>query len=212
MRLFRVENEWKDDHLTPDKCVHVVRDEAHTPAVPVGDGWVPVSKSLAEPFEHTVPLAQLPLLAANFAKDEPKRLVRPSRAEVARIREGRYYGPALVHVAVPAYPGGRVSLRATSFGERVAEGRFCAHVEREYLPITDAGGICIHYITDDEEEALIEMLPGSAFRVEHDEPFVPPEESPVLVISWNGKELRCFRPQKFKDRAKNKRYHRPRNA
>jgi hypothetical protein len=219
MRLFRVESEWTEDDYHPEtgsllmtesKCMRVTHD-GQQPVLRVGGFNLPVSKSLAAPFEQAAPLVSLPILAAGLSTDDPRRLTRPSRREVEYINNDAYYGPALVHTCIPAYPGGRVRLRATCFGEREVEGRHCAHVEREYLPLTDAGGLVVHH--EEGGEALLEMLPASAFRVEHEEPFVPQGESPVLVVAWSGRELRVFRPQKFKGNGpKRRQYKRPRSA
>ena len=208
MRLFRVVGEWGDNGPSPDeRCMRIEHGE-EGPAVYMEDHILPVSKSLGAPFLERVPLQALPLGAANVNVGETTRLFQASRDELERVRRGSYYGSALVHVCPPRRTECPVQFLASCYGEKVVSYRSGPRVERDYLPLGDAGGVRALVMSDDSQEALIEMLPGSSFRLQRDEHRVEDGESPVLVVSWSGKELRVFRPRRFKDgRPKKKPYH-----
>lgn len=215
MRLFKVESAWENNaELTEDKLVFVSPEDPH---VRVGEHSIPLSKGLVEdmkgPGPHPLLVVGLtpapeppppiegepprPLLPLSTPPPPERKLIRPKAGELERAREGRDYGPALVHVRVPPYPGGRLRFRSTMFVEKVVPGNHCEHIEREYLWLHEGEGLRVVAMRGDEQEALIEFLPNAALRVEHEDAFVPPGESPVLIITWSGKELRVFRPQKF---------------
>lgn len=218
MRLFRVEQAWDGLDswaLREEQCVFVDLEE---PVLHIGEHALPISTGLVEDLTKKGGGRQ-PILAAKLTPATPpieevegeplprrplsappspeRKLTRPTGAELTRIRERAYWGEALIHVCVPPYPGGRVRFRSTMFVEKVVEGRFCSHIEREYLWLDEGEGLEVVAMRKDEQEALIKFLPNAALRVEHEDEFVPPGESPVLVLTWTGKVLRVFRPQRF---------------
>lgn len=221
MRLFRVEQAWDGLDswaLREEQCVF---PDVEKHALHIGEHSLPISTGLIEDLAKKGG-GRLPILAAELTPVPPvpqpaegvegeplprrplsappypeRKLTRPSSAELKRIEKRVSYGEALVHVCVPPYPGGRVRFRSTMFVEKEVEGRHCSHIEREYLWLDEGEGLEVVAMRKDEQEALIKFLPHAALRVEHEDEFVPPGESPVLIVTWSGKELRVFRPQRF---------------
>jgi len=206
MRLFKVMSEWPDrGPSVPDSSLYVSLG-SEGPGVYLTDHFLPVSKALAAPFLEAEGVGaeqeRLPLIVANINEgvgDTPTRIFQAARQELEQVREGSYYGPCLVYVCLPRLKDCPIQFLAGVYGEKVVTYRSGQRVEREYLPIEDAGGVRVLVWSEDHQDALIEMLPGAGIRLHRDEHFLPDRESPVLVVSWSGKELRVFRPTKFKD-------------
>lgn len=200
MRLFKVTGEWKESAPPhPVECaIHITQGE-EGPGLYVDEYFIPVSKALASPFEQQVPLTSLPLPLANLNEGEPCRLFQASRDELERLKEGRYYGKALAHICLPKLDGVPVRYFCSTWEDLVIPYATCPRVDRKYHGFDQVVGVRTIIESEDGEERLVEMTPGSSFRLHRDEHLVPPGESPVLVVSWNGKTPRVFRPTKFKE-------------
>jgi hypothetical protein len=183
---------------------------------------LPVSKGLAAPFEADESLEVLPLKAARISgkKDEPKVLSPPSQHEldkIARLESGErgddYFGYCLVHVTLPLHdPNGKIWFMAESYEQvRVQVGRMYK-ADREYHPLQkalDSGVLECLFISQDGGEALFVMIPGASFRIYRDEETLPRGESPVLQVTFDGKELGVFRPRKYERKQRRRNSKRP---
>ena len=187
-----------------DELLRVEQGE-HGPGLYLRDCVVPLSPLLSEPFK----VCQFTTLWQNGGvlrvKDGEPLVLGPSSLRESRRLLGsstgnaRYWGPALLHVCLPHRREGKVTLWASSYGEAVVSSKSGRRVIREYLPLEDAGGITIRARSEDEEEALLEVLPGACFRIERELEGTLPEESPILVVSWTGTTLRISRPSKYRE-------------
>jgi len=172
----------------------------------IADRFLMAGGQLVEDFEKYAEGKDLHLPYARIADRGPFRLV-------SMKREARQSDPlALVHIAIPAPPGGKVFLRANTYTEKLVEHpRMGPRIERDYHDLSNNPGVELVRNTDLSESTghfgyhgvegnvchwLVKMYPGSSLRV-HREP-AEHTDVPVLVVAWPGGRLRVFRPASSK--------------
>jgi hypothetical protein len=218
MRLFLVEKEWGCDPETrrpnvPEKerYMAITKSEAGIGVHFRGDAEgdppqlvLPVSKGLQAPFTENEELHTLLLKAARVTgkQDEQKQLSPPSQAELDKLARGQYYGPCLVHVSLPIPEGGKLWFMANTSHEFSQEVGRIKRTERKYDAFNEAVNVEPLYMNAAGTEALLTIWPGSSFRIHRDEETLPKGESPVLVVTFNGRDLGCIRPRKYQRRGK----------
>jgi len=211
MRLFRVDKEWGNitrGHrplVPPEEREIIISTGDQGPGVyfsgkePEGDTFfppalaLPVQEELAGPFTDG-PSRCLRLTAARLVgtkEGEEKRLVPSTAGELSRIYEGAYYGPCLLHVCVP---GTRVVTANTTEEWLEPTGRGLYKVRHKHLGIAHAAGVEIVAMNEENTEAIFRVWPLAAFRIFKE---APPEESPELLVNYDGCMPRVVRPRKY---------------
>jgi hypothetical protein len=203
MRLFRVTGENKSDSQ-----LAVVTSGKKGPGIYAGSFHLPVDGNLALPFQGESANA-LTLAAARLSEKDgkpvllpaPKSLLLQVRKSLAGERQGRYYGPALVHLDLSCGP---VELFTTDFAtdtEEYSPGK--ERVIRKYLELVgvtgtvQTAGVEPLHLEKDQTKGLLTLLPGAAFRVHG-------ADGAVMLVSWTGLELYVTYPTRAQAARKSK--------
>lgn len=120
-------------------------------------------------------------------------LQSPDIHDLERVVEGRYYGPALVHICPPAFPEFLVKYNASTFSNIVLATAHSSRVTRQYHPIGEAVGVDIVALSADGQEGVFVLLPRASLMIRVDE--VAPEDvqTTYTALTWDGSRLFLLR-------------------
>lgn len=196
MRMFRVESAWgRVDELQERHLLRVekrVQDGGQpSTGVFLQDKFLPVAPALAR---AVVSEGVGYLTAGRLSTNEPTRIVAASLDEVRDVRTGRYYGDCLVHVCIPRKPIREIQILSACFGEREQKTEDGVQVVRDYFPFDacEHPGIKVILESDDQQEALIQLSPGAAFRVHVTDDKPKGKNTYGIAVTWSGAELTAY--------------------
>lgn len=230
MRLFKITQEWEGNSPKWDERIPLIQNGEEGPGLYVGAFFLPIAKKLSSALLPEELEAGVRLVAAGVnegADGNPTRLFPAPKGEQEQVRRsmlaeqlearggweearrvrrvgGRsedYYGPCLAHIHLQSQSP--VVYYASTYDELEVPLQPCARVERQYHSFSKAVGIRI-LVLNEGGEGLLELLPGSSFRLHQEEP---------MSVRWTGKHMQVYkrvanyrpkasrhpRPSKFND-------------